>query len=101
LLKKIHEALKNGELIIDLKDPRQFKGTQFDPTSQKSVIVLKEGENGRNIVFFDLTNQKMLSVDEFVTAIQLGQYPSYGLKTINGTLTPFSKPDGSSKNNLG
>ena len=30
LLKLIHQALKNGELIIDLKDTREFTGERFE-----------------------------------------------------------------------
>lgn len=52
LLKLIHKALKNGELIIDLKDSRQFSGTSTPPTRlAKPIIALSKSKSGRNTCF--------------------------------------------------
>jgi len=44
---------------------------------------------------------EILTVDEFVTLIEAGQYPGYSIKTVQGMATPVSKPDGHGTNNLG
>ena len=55
LLKLIHEALKNDELIIDPGDMRKYEGNKSDPINMsKPIVVLKEDKNGRNELFFDL-----------------------------------------------
>jgi len=52
LLKQLHKALDNGELIIDPKDSRKFEGASQDPTNKsRPVIVLQEDENGRNLTY--------------------------------------------------
>ena len=101
LLKLIHKALNEGELIIDLEDNRKYKGkTSNIINKSKPVIVLEEDENGRNIVFFDMIKNILLTREEFVTAIKSGNYPSYTVKDIKGLPTPVSKPDGRKTNNL-
>lgn len=101
LLKIIHEALRNGELIVDPKDNRKYEGkTSNSLNKSKPVIVLKEGEKGRNEVFFDLIKNIILSREEFVASIESGDYPAYSVKIINGLPTPVSKPDGRETNNL-
>lgn len=102
LLKKIHDALKKGELINHPNDPREYKGARlYSPDSSSQILVLKENASGRNELFFDLKNQKVMSTDEFIIAIQSGLYPSYGLRNIDGMLTPTSRSDNEKKNNLG
>jgi len=101
LLKMIHDALKSGELIIHPKDKRQYEGKKSNSLNKsKPVIVLKEDENGRNVVFFDLVKNVLFSREEFVTSIESGHYPAYTVKMINGVPTPVSKPDGRETNNL-
>jgi hypothetical protein len=101
LLKLIHEALKNKELIVDPKDSRKYEGKASTPLNKsKPIIVLKEGEKGRNEVFFDLIKNIMLSREEFIASIKSGNYPAYSVKLINGLPTPVSKPDGRVTNNL-
>ena len=101
LLKLIHKALNEGELIIDLKDNRKYEGkTSNTINKSKPVIVLKEDENGRNIIFFDMVKNIVFTREEFVTAIKSGNYPSYTIKDIKGLPTPVSKPDGRKTNNL-
>ena len=101
LLKMIHDALKKGELIIDPKDNREYKGkTSASINESRPIIVLKENKQGRNEVFFDLVKNVMLSREEFVIAIESGVYPAYTVKNINGLPTPVSKPDDKETNNL-
>lgn len=102
LLKKIHEALKDGELIVDPSDSREYKGAKNNPEDDAlNVIVLDENKTGRNNLFFDLTKKMVLTRDEFVASIQAGAYPQYSVKNIDGLLTPVSKPDNRPVNNLG
>ena len=101
LLKLIHEALGKDELITDPEDDRVYDGVSSNSINKsKPVIVLKEDDNGRNELFFDLVKGELLSRDEFVVAIQSGHYSTYTVKVINGLSTPVSKPDGRETNNL-
>jgi hypothetical protein len=101
LLKLIHEALKNGELITTLEDNRKYSGNTSNSLNKtKPIIVLREGEKGRNELFFDLVKNVVLFREEFVTKIELGEYPAYTVKIINGIPTPVSKPDNRGTNNL-
>ena len=102
LLKRIHEALKNGELIINPKDPRKHgKDLSYIPDSTKPIIVVKESKTGRNELFIDTVKGNVMDRDSFVSLIQSGDYPSYQVSTINDVATPMSKPDGTASNNLG
>lgn len=102
LLKLIHEALKNGELIIDPDDKRKYEGNKSDSVNKsKPIVVLKEDKNGRNELFFDLVKNVPLTREEFVTAIEAGSYPDYTVKIVHGIATPVSNPDGRQTNNLG
>jgi hypothetical protein len=101
LLKAIHQAMKNGELITSIEDKREFQGSKIKSVNKsKSVIVLKEDNKGRNELFFDLVSKTVYSREEFVTKIKAGEYKNYFIKLINGVETPHSKPDSHSKNNL-
>ncbi|MGB0453995.1 MAG: DUF6973 domain-containing protein [Bacteriovoracaceae bacterium] len=102
LLKLIHKALDNGELIIDPKnDKRIYEGASHDPVNKsKPVIVLTEDENGRNQTFLDLVRNQVLTREEFVSQIEAKNYPGYTVKQINGVPTPVSNPDGRRTNNL-
>ncbi|MBT4792051.1 MAG: hypothetical protein HON90_10805 [Halobacteriovoraceae bacterium] len=101
LLKLIHKALNEGELIIELQDDRKYEGKTSDTIiKSKPIIVLNEDENGRNVLFFDMVMQTILTREEFVMAIKSGNYPSYTVKNIKGLPTPVSKPDGRKTNNL-
>lgn len=101
LLKLIHEALKNGELIIDLDDSRKYEGASNDPSNKsKPLVVLEEGEKGRNLTFLDMISGEVMGRDIVVARIEAGNYPNYTVKVINGISTPVSKPDGRETNNL-
>ncbi len=102
LLKGLHQALKAGELIIDLKDKRVYKGdTDIDMSPTQPVVVLKQSQTGRNEYFFDTKIKKTMSRSEFVKAIKAGRYPGYRVAVLYGVATPISISDGDSKNNFG
>ncbi|MFC1752858.1 DUF6973 domain-containing protein [Thermoproteota archaeon] len=102
LYKLIQKALENGELIIHPSDPRKYKGSSDSKIdTQKSVVVLKELETGRNELFLDLNNGSIMDRETFVNLIKAEKYPGYTVASINDLATPISKPDGNPFNNLG
>jgi hypothetical protein len=102
LLKALQKALKSGEMIIDLKDSRKYKGTTaISYQKEKSVIVLKQNKSGRNEKFFDLSMNKAMTRSQFVSAIKKGQYPEYRVANYYGIPTPITKKDDLKMNNLG
>ena len=102
LLKKVHKALQLEELITTPSDSRNFDGANIDPSKNSSdVIVLAEGTNGRNELFFDPIKKIVFTRLEFVTEIRNGNYPTYSIRKISRALVPVSNPDKISKNNLG
>jgi hypothetical protein len=108
LAELLKSALKNKELIETIdqkKDSRQYQEDLSEEKSKvdpnKSVIVLSEKDTGRNEWFLDLFKDIVMDKDTFVNQINAGQYPGYNVANIYDELTPMSKPDGSSANNLG
>jgi hypothetical protein len=102
LLKLIHDALKNDELIIDLNDFRKYgKDMSYVLDPQKPVIVLNENKTGRNELFCDLLSGNIFDRETFVNEIENGKYSGYTVASIDGMATPMSKPDGVTANNLG
>jgi len=102
LFELLIKALKNGELIIDLHDKREYKGKKYlTEVPESFVIVIKETATGENLTFFDLFKRRILSKSEFISSIKLGLYPNYIIKKINGEETPVSKKDKNQFNNLG
>ena len=102
LAELLRKALKNGELIISLDDPREFDGeTGFQLDLNKPIIVLKENKTGRNELFCNLSNGDVFDRENFVNAIENGVFPGYTVASIEGLATPISKPDGVESNNLG
>ncbi|MFC1771719.1 DUF6973 domain-containing protein [Candidatus Margulisiibacteriota bacterium] len=98
----IKKSLEKGELITNPDDPREYKGLRhFNYDPQKPVKVIQESETGRNQYFLDLSNGNIMDRENFVSAIESGQYPGYQLAQINSIITPISKPDDSAENNLG
>ena len=67
----------------------------------KAVCVTAETSTGRNIGFKDTRNGHTMNRSEFVKKIELGKYPDYHVRVIDGVKTPVSNPDRSIKNNLG
>jgi hypothetical protein len=102
LLKLIHQALKRGELIADLEDPREFAGATEPPSRiSKPIIALTKSKLGRNETYFDLIKRTVLTREELVALIDGGKYRGYSVKLIRGVETPVSKRDGKRINNIG
>lgn len=102
LLKLIHKALKNGELIIELQDKREYTGKQTAPKRiYKQIIALSKSKSGRNEIYYDLLKKTVMTRDELVNSIQVGNYPGYTVKLIRGINTPVSRRDGKRLNNIG
>ena len=97
----IKDAFKNGELIECPEDKRKYTGTRALLDTYKSVIVLKEGATDLNELFYDFIKERMMSRDEFIEAIENGNYQGYQVVEDNGTRYVRSKPDGVRSNNLG
>ena len=102
LLEMILAALKNKALILDLDDERKYEGgSAIKPSKDHPIVVIDRNKSCRNILFFDTIAQKNFSNDQFVAAIQNGNYPMYLVRNIDGDLTPVSKRDDLTENNLG
>ncbi len=102
LLKLIHQALKRGELILDLGDQRKFKGAMLSPKNlSKPIIALSKSQTGRNQSFFDLQKKVVLTREELVALVHAGEYRGYSVKLIRGVETPVSRRDGRITNNIG
>ena len=94
-------ALKNGELIISLDDPRKYDGPKPLINLERSVIMIKQKASGLNEMFYDFIKEKMMSLDEFIEEIEKGNYQGYQIIENNGTEYVRSKPDKVISNNLG
>ena len=102
LFDDLMKALKNGELILDLKDPRKYKGEKMIKRKPKSLVIpIQETKTGANIQYYDVVNKKVFSKKEFLDLIKEGKYPDYSFKTFAGNEIPFSKRDRYKFNNLG
>ena len=96
------KALKNGELIIDPKDPRKYRGeASIKRVPKDFVIKIRETNTGANIEFFDIHKKIIMTREHFVAAIKDENYPNYSFKTVNGEEIPVSKRDRFKFNNLG
>lgn len=96
------KALRKGELIINIKDPRQFNGKKIIKKIPKSfVIKVKENKTGANTVFLDVRKKIMMTKEEFIQAIRKGAYPGYAVKKHFMGEFPYSTRDRYSFNNLG
>ena len=90
------------ELIIDPKDPREYKGLRhFDYDPEKPVEVIDETETGLNNTFFDLSNGTFMKRKEFIAEIKSGNYKGYQIVQKGNLEFPISKPDKVTSNNLG
>ena len=102
LFKLVLKALKNGELIIDPEnDPRVTQVSYTKIQTKNKVYVVKESKKGKNMSYFDFEKSIILSRNEFITEIKLGNYPFYEIRIIKGDETPVSKKDKKMLNNLG
>jgi len=62
-------------LIISLDDPRRVgEESSFQVDPKKPIIVLKENQTGRNELFCDISNGNMFDRENFVAAIENGEY---------------------------
>ena len=102
LFKLILKALKNGELIIDPEnDPRVGQVITSKVKFENKIFVVKESKKGKNLSYFDLEKSILLSRNEFLSEIKMGNYPFYEIRVIKGDETPVSKKDKNIPNNLG
>jgi hypothetical protein len=102
LFDSLLKALKDGELIIDLKDLRRYKGERSINRLPKSfVIKVKENKNGANIEFFDFRNKRMMTKEQFIESIKAVRYPGYAVRKHSSGEFPYSTRDRFSFNNLG
>lgn len=69
--------------------------------ANKRVSVNSESPTGRNQTFHDNVTGRNMNAKQFVRSIELGNYPGYHVRVINGIPTPVSNPDKSTGNNLG
>ena len=67
----------------------------------KIVEVTQESETGRNKLFINTKTNEKMSRPQFVREIELGNYPDYHIRKIDGIKTPVSNPDSREGNNLG
>jgi len=67
----------------------------------KTVKVVAENDNGRNVKFIDTKTGETMNRAEFVKKIEEGNYDDYHIRKINGIKTPASDPDTKESNNLG
>ena len=70
LLKALHEALKSGEMIVNLRDERTYRPSRSrNIKPNKSVVVLKQSKSGRNELFYDLVAHEKMTRHEFVSGL--------------------------------
>lgn len=102
LFEFLTKALKAGELIIDLKDKRKYKGENSIKRILKSfVIKIKETKTGANIEFFDVRKEVLMTKENFNLAIKKGKYPGYAIRKLQCGEFPCSTRDRYSFINLG
>ena len=102
LAKCLQQALKDGQLIIDLSDKRQYTGqTSYIIDPDKPVIVVSESDTGRNEIFVDLIKWQGFDRESFVSMVEAGEYSGYRISSIGDIATPVSRADGDTVNNLG
>ncbi len=100
LFKFLLEALKKGELIIDLNDSRKYLERPESAKIKDRVVVLEESKTGENILFLDTQTLLVFSREDFVAKIKAGEYENeYEVRIVKGKEIPASKRDGHS--NLG
>lgn len=102
LFELLLQALKSGEVIIDPKNTRKYKGEKSIKRIPKDfVIKIKETKTEANVEFLDVYKKIIMNKDEFILAIKNNEYPNYSFKTVDGEEIPISKRDRFKFNNLG
>lgn len=95
------KSLRGGELIIDPKDTRKYKGSKLIKKMPKSfVIKIKENKTGANLEFLDVRQRIVLSKEKFIEDIKAGKYLGYAVRKHPGGEFPYSKRDKFRFNNL-
>lgn len=64
------------------------------------IKVTSESPSGRNQNFKDTIVGEDMTRSEFISKIKAGIYPDFYVRRQNGVMTPVSKPDGDTSNNL-
>ena len=86
------KALKNGELIIDIKDLRKYKGEKSIKRTPKTfVIKIKETKSGANVEFLDVRREVVMTKDNFIQGIKNGKFPGYAVRKHFSGEVPYSK----------
>lgn len=68
---------------------------------RKRVTVTNQTDTGRNTKFHDNYTGQDMTRNQFVKAINNGNYDNYHVRVIGGVETPVSNPDITRNNNLG
>lgn len=98
-LAAVSDMLYNNNGIRYAEHKGRQKGINVDSTPR--VTVNTKSETGKNLTFHDNLTGRNMNAAQFVRSIELGAYPDYYVRRINGVKTPVSKPDGNTNNNLG
>lgn len=102
LINLLMKALKKGELMTSPDDKRKFKGKSYFKKKPKSLVIkVRETKSGANILFFDVSENIVMTREEFVSQIKDGKYPNYSTRIVGGLEFPVSKRDRLKFNNLG
>jgi len=85
------KALKKDELLTSPDDKRKFKGKRFFKKKPKSLVIkVSETKSGANIMFFDVSENVVMTREEFVSQIKDGKYPNYSTRIVKGREIPAS-----------
>jgi M6 family metalloprotease-like protein len=92
--KKLHEEFApfwhcDGEFMM------QIAGSDV-----RSVVTVREDDEGRNLTFLDELTGTFMDVDQFCSAIELGLYPEYHIRVVNDRRVPASNPNSLVSDNL-
>lgn len=102
LFELLLKALKDGEVIIEPKDTRKYKGEKsIRRVPNDFVIKIKETKTGANVEFLDIHKKVIMIKEEFILAIKNDDYPNYSIKRVNDEEIPISKRDRFKFDNLG
>lgn len=69
--------------------------------NEPRVVVTRESSSGKNLDFKDTETGREMSKDEFVDAIEAGEYEDYHVRNVGGDKIPASNPNQTTSDNLG
>jgi hypothetical protein len=102
LYEMLLKSMKQGELILNPADKRQYKGPKSIKRMPKSfVIKVKENATGANIEFLDVRKRYLMNKNEFILGIRQGKYTGYAVRNHTSGEFPYSIRDKFNFNNLG